>query len=95
MKIISKTPLIDVDGTPLTSNNKPFTAGKALGVILSGAKEGGKMKLFILAQKFSQEEEIELDEADIILIKKAIELDTQYNNVVSGQLLVYLENNKN
>jgi|15BtaG_2_1085339.scaffolds.fasta_scaffold00340_17 hypothetical protein len=71
-----------------------FTIGSALSNILLDAKEGGKMKLFILAQKCFEEKKVELDGADISIIKQAVEKTDQYNALVSGQILQILENLK-
>ena len=48
------------------------------------------MKYFILAQKFYTGKEVDLDTADLELVKKAIEKTDQYNNLVNGQLLLLL-----
>lgn len=78
----------------LADKNTELTIGKAIANILIGAKEGGKMKLFILAQKFYQDDEVEIDGADLSLIKKSIESAEVYSVLVTGQLLLVLDSLK-
>lgn len=92
MKINTKTPIKDLKGEVIKINNKEdFTVGIALSNILVDAKEGGKMKMFILAQKMYSDDEVDVDDVDLKLIKTAIEQTAQYNNLVNGQLLQILE----
>jgi hypothetical protein len=76
------------------ADGKDFTFGEALSNILLGAKEGGKMKMFILATKCFNDKEIKLDNADLSLIKKTVESTEIYGNLVTGQLLIALEDEK-
>ena len=76
------------------ADGKDFTFGQALSNILLDAKEGGKMKMFILATKCFNDAEIKLDNADLLLIKKTINDTEAYGNLVTGQLLIALEDEK-
>jgi hypothetical protein len=92
MKLVTKEAIKDLAGKAVKDGEKNFTVGKALSNILLNAKVGGKMKLFILAQKCFQEETLEIDNADLNIIKEAVDAHTdQYNNLVTGQLAVYLD----
>lgn len=91
MKIQSKQPLKDLAGKDIPSPDGVFTIGKALANILADAKEGGKAKLFILATKFFNEEDVEVDVSDLNLIKQAVKNTSMYNNLVNGQLEIFLE----
>ncbi len=68
-----------------------MTVGSVLANVLDGATEGGKMKLYILAKKCYEEETLDIDEADVSLIKKAIEKSPLTSNIVVGQLLMVFE----
>lgn len=94
MKIKTTQNLLNLEGEPLkTSDMTPLTVGKALSDILLGAKTGGKMKMFVLARKFFEEEDVDLDESDVVLLTKTIEShEPGYTNLVTGQLLMILEN---
>ena len=91
MKLNTQTAILDLSGKEIPYQDGIFTVGIALSNILSEAKEGGKMKLFILAQKLFTEKSIEIDTADLQIIKGAVEATAQYNNIITGQLLVFLD----
>lgn len=90
MKINTQTSIKNLDGKDIKDGEKFFTIGKALSEIMVSAEVGGKMKCFVLAQKFFNDKEVDLDEADKELVKSAIEATKLYNNLVTGQLLVIL-----
>jgi len=90
MKINTQTSIKNLDGKDIKDGDKFFTIGKALSEIMVGAESGGKMKCFVLAQKFFNDKEVDLDEADKELVKSTIEATKLYNNLVTGQLLVIL-----
>lgn len=90
MKINTKNALKDLAGKDIKNGKDLFTTGHALGNILADAKQGGKMKMFVLATKCYQDKEVDVDEADLALIKQAVEQTEMYNNLVAGQLLVLL-----
>lgn len=91
MKINTKQAITDLAGKEIKSPDGVFAIGTALSNILIEAQEGGKMKLFILAQKLFNDKEVEVDEADLGIIRKAVENTKQYNNLVTGQLLQMLD----
>lgn len=91
-KINTKKVVTNFMGVELKNEEgKPFTYGEAISAVLLNAKEGGKMKMFVLGQKFYTEEEVELDEADLSLIKRSLESSEVVSTLVIGQILVYLE----
>lgn len=95
MKIKTKEPIKDLAGKDIPNGKDGFfTVGTALSNIMLDAREGGKMKLFILAQKFFNNDEVDVDDADLGIIKQAVEKTDQYNNLVNGQLLQILSNLK-
>lgn len=94
MKILTKEVLKDLGGKEIKNNENLFTVGEAIANILSGSESGGKMKLYILATKLYQDKEVEVDEADMGVIKMAIESCKTYTPLITGQLLVLLENLK-
>lgn len=92
MKIKTTTILKTLKGDALIGeNNAPLTIGEALGNIMVSHETGGKMKCFILGQKFATNDEVEIDEADFNLVKKALENTRVYISLVSGQILINLE----
>lgn len=95
MKINAKAILKNFKGESLKNEaGEQFTVGEAISNILSYDKMGGKMKCYILAEKFYKDKEVDLDAADLIIVKAAIEHTEIYVNNITGQLLVLLENYK-
>jgi hypothetical protein len=91
MKIQNK-PITSLAGEEVKNKDgSVFMSGDAIAEILLNNTEGEKLKCFVLAQKFYSEKEVELDASDKELVKKAIEQNKIYTNLVSGQLLLSLE----
>ena len=78
MKIDTKKAIKDLAGKNIKFEAGFFTIGKALSNILLEAKEGGKMKMFSLAQKCHDEKVIDVDDADLAILKTAVENTQQY-----------------
>ncbi len=91
MLIHTKVTLKTLKGGDIKNNDTLFTVGDALSEILATAKEGGKAKLYVLAQKFATQDNVEVDAADLSLIKKTVEACTNYVPLVTGQLLILLD----
>jgi hypothetical protein len=93
MKINTKIVLKDLQNKEIQNpDNTPFTFGEAVGNVIGQSKTGGKLKIFLLALKFAQEESFDLDDADLSLVKQAIESsDGIYSTFILGQLLQILE----
>ena len=68
-----------------------FTLGQALANIVVGAKEDGKMKLFLLGTKLFQNEKVEVDEVDLLLLKRAVKTTEIYGALIAGQCELLLE----
>ena len=91
MKINLKQVLVNLEGKELKNHDgKPFTVGEGISSVLISAEIGGKMKMFVLAQNCYKDETIDVDKADLELIKKAIEATKIYTVLISGQLLSIL-----
>ncbi len=91
-KIDLKKSIVDIKGVELKSGDVVITFGDVLSNIMLAASEGGKMKIFLIAQKCASEDSIEVDSADFGLIKTAVEKTVAYTgNLVQGQVLVYLD----
>lgn len=92
MKIKTKKQILNLKGDPMKDEGgEELTIGKMISAVLVEHRAGGKMKMFILAQKFFQDDEVELDKADLKLVKDAIEKSEIGNNMVLGQILIALE----
>lgn len=95
MKINTKTKILNLKGEEILDQDKnAITIGYYLSEILLLDKTAGKMKAFILAQKFATTDEVEVDSADLTMIKNAVEKNESFNNLILGQLLVLLEDIK-
>lgn len=95
MKIKLNTPLKDLSGEPIADGGKNFTFGQALASIVSASDTGGKMKLYVLATKLFNEKDIDVDEADLSLIKNAVASTKVYANaLITGQCELLLEDVK-
>lgn len=92
MIIKSKEVLKNFKGDTLKAfGNDDLTVGVALSEILLQAEEGSKMKMFVMAQRFYEGKEIEVDKVDLQLIKNAIEKTKAFpGSLVTGQLLLIL-----
>jgi len=80
-------------------DSKPLTVGKAIANILIAPRQGGayemdKIKLYILAQKCYNDKEIDMDESDLAKVKKMVETDANYGPLVTGKILLILEEQK-
>lgn len=91
MKINTGKVLMTLKGEPYQADGQDLTVGHVLAEALAGLDAGGKMKLFILAQKCYGAQEVEMDEVDLGLTKKAVEACKTYNNLIVGQALLALE----
>lgn len=91
MKINTKEVLKDLSGKELKSEDGPFTFGQALANILLSAKEGGKMKLFLLAQKLYQDKVVDIDISDLTLIESTVKSSEHYTALVLGQCELMLK----
>ena len=92
MKINLKQVLVNFKNESLKNEKgEELTIGEALSNVMILAKEGGKMKLFVLAEKFYKEKEIDLDASDLNLVKKAVQASEGYSILVTGQLEKILE----
>lgn len=66
------------------------TLGKAIASVLITSKTAGKMKSYVLAQRFYDSKKVELDEADLELVRSEVEKSEAMGNLVLGQVLVML-----
>jgi hypothetical protein len=95
MKIDTSKKVENVKGEPYKVDGADLTVGHVLAEALSSLEVGGKMKLFLLAQKAFKSDALEVDEADKALIVKALEACTTYkNNIIIGQALLAVEDTK-
>lgn len=92
MLINCKEILKDLAGEDILDEKKEkFTLGHALGNIVVSAKEGGKMKLFLLGTKLYQNSKVEVDEADLALLKSVVKSSEAYGALILGQCEQTLE----
>lgn len=97
MQIKATEKMLNLKGKPITVKDEieetehDLTYGEAMANILLAAQEGGKMKMFILAEKLYKDKTVEVDEADLNLIKSATEGTKVYNNLFTGQILLKIE----
>lgn len=95
MVLKTDVPLLDLAGKELKNEKgEVVTLGKALANVMVASPEKGKMKLYILSTKMYKDKSIDLDEADLALVKRAVSEATIYNALVLGQIEVVLENLK-
>ena len=96
MKIILTQTINDLSGKPLQNNEKKVvTLGEVLSNVVIASEEQGKMKLFLLAKKFFEQESIDLDASDLALVKKVVSNSRTYGGtLVLGQVELLLEGAK-
>ena len=91
MKINANTGVMLLDGkTPLKQNDIDLTVGHANATCLVNS-DGEPIKTYELAKKFNDGVTIEVDTADLKLVKEAVTKYPNYNALVKGQVLVMLE----
>ena len=92
MKINCKVLLKTLAGESLMNGKETLSLGEALANILSASEEQGKMKLYVLATKFYQQESVDLDASDLALVKKVVASSRAYAGaLVQGQVELLLE----
>lgn len=78
---INNTEIIKtLKGDPYKGDDGDLTVGLALSTVLQYATEGGKYKMGILAEKFYKNAKVEVDDADLSLIRSAVEKTEVFNN---------------
>ena len=91
MKINANKGVTLLDGkTPLKQNDVDLTIGVAIATALVNS-DGEPIKTYELAKKFNDGGTIEVDTADLKLVKAAVTKYPNYNALVKGQVLVMLE----
>lgn len=93
MKLDCSQPINTLKGVPFKSDGEALTLGQVISEALAVDQTGGKMKLYALAQKAFASTEIEIDSADLSLIKRAVAecKSFQGNALILGQALEMLE----
>jgi len=97
MKINTELELKTLDGKKITTpDGDVLTVGKTLANILLSPREDksyefDKMKLFILANKFYNEKEVEIDASDLKKIENLINSSETFGPSICGQVLIALE----
>jgi hypothetical protein len=92
MKIDTSRKISNLRGEPYkTSEGDELTLGAVCAEALATHNVGGKMKAYSLAHRcFGTKGELEVDQADLTLIKGAVEACSTYNNLITGQALEML-----
>jgi len=91
MQINTKAGIKDLAGKDILNKEEVFTIGEAVANILINSELKGVYKTYVLAKKFYNDKKVELDEADVLLVKEAVEASKSYTVLVKGQLLEVLE----
>jgi hypothetical protein len=88
MTINTKIAIKNLKGEDIkTQDDNVLTLGEAVSNILLSDLTGGKMKFFVLAKRFFNEEILELDSADFSLVKKCVSESKAYSgNLIIGQI---------
>jgi len=96
MKIQASLPLTNLKGQPyeIGEEKAPLTLGAVIAECLATDTTAGKMKIYALATKFYTTDTVEVDSADMIMIKKAVEENKSYGALILGQVLTLLEESK-
>lgn len=91
MKINSTITLKDLKGKTLPYDGHDLTLGEAIATILVTSKVAGKFKSYVLATRIADEKAPEIDDADMELIKKAVDDTETFSVLVAGQILSILD----
>lgn len=91
MKIQTGKKVLTLKGEAYKQGDEELLVGHVIAEALAGDRTGGKMKMYLLAQRAYEQKELDVDAADLKLIKTSVEQCTTYNNVIVGQVLAELE----
>ena len=91
MKINASEKVLNLKGEAFKNGTDEVTIGQVVSDILSVSKAGGKMKMYAMAQKFYDGGEVDLDAADVGVVKNALETTEGYSNVVIGFILTMID----
>lgn len=91
MRVNTAALVRNLKGEAYQADGKDLTVGAVLAEALASVDIGGKMRLFVLAQKCYQQGEVEMDDVDLGLTVKAVEACKAYNNIIIGQALLALD----
>lgn len=94
MTINTGAPVLTLGGKPYQFDNADLRVGQVIAESLATDPSGGKFKMYTLANKFYNEDSVEVDAADLALVKKAVEECKTYSNIISGQVLGILNDAK-
>lgn len=91
MKIKSSQVLKNLLGKNIKNDDdSDYKVGQGIGDALLRTDRGNKMKNFILARKFYEEDEVNVDSADLKHIVEVVENDKGMT-IVNGQILELIE----
>lgn len=94
MKIQTNQTIKVLTGEVMKDGEHDVTFGKVVGTMLANSKSGADpVKLWILAEKFYTQDEIEIDEADMTIVENAIK-EAEFIPLVKGQALQMLRDAK-
>jgi hypothetical protein len=93
MTIDTTTILKDLRGDNLIFDTLPMTLGHAIAQILAYSKKS-YLKSYILARTFYSDAQVDLDDADAIFVREAINTTEAFNAMVTGQVLQIMEEQK-
>jgi len=100
MKIKTAQVLTSLDGKALKTEGSELTVGNAIASMLLAPRSEreiyhfDKVKSFVLAKKFYSDDEVDIDDADNKKLTDTIESDSTFGPVVSGQILLLLNETK-
>lgn len=90
MKIKTTNVLKDFEGADIEN----LTVGKMIARVLGNEKQPDPFKAYILAMEFYKKDEVEIDEADLRIVKEAVKKTEFYTPLAIGQVLQVLEEAK-
>lgn len=91
-KINTKATLTNLDGKEYEDKGEKLTLGTALVAILDAAKIQGRYKIISIIEKLHTQDEVQLDDADFSIVKKAVEETQMFaSNIFVGSILKALD----
>lgn len=89
MKINLKEALRDFEDKVIEMNEKELTVGYVIALILSSAQKCSfdSYKLYELGRKCYNDDELEILGSDLEEVKKIIEQNDQFGNIIKGQII--------
>ena len=90
MKLNLKTVLKDLDGKEIPDGDGKLEVGRIISTMLANSKSEDPLRNYILAMKYREEKERDVDSSEEEFVKNVIKSTESWTPLVKGQLLMMM-----